>query len=170
MIQRVKTSVTHQGIGGKEFKIDWRITETLSNAEVMTNINFACSNFRARREDFNMSFKHKLYYVQIDGLGYVIAEDEIDNILEMSDINMVDPNCDIVSPNDVGGGSGSGAMAMAVPERKTDPIMVQLSDKISVGLGVAMSPEDLMKSINSSANQNTMIGSYFYKQTEYKRY
>ena len=76
----IKNEVTHQDIGGKEFIVDENITETLSNDEVFTQAvmgNWACKNFVDRRPDFNHNFDHKLYYGKVDGLGYIVAEDEI---------------------------------------------------------------------------------------------
>lgn len=36
MAKTIKTNVMHQGIGGKEFIVDEKITETLANDEVIT--------------------------------------------------------------------------------------------------------------------------------------
>ena len=38
----------------------------------------ACYNFLRRRPDFNREFPHKLYYGKVDGLGYIVAEDELE--------------------------------------------------------------------------------------------
>ncbi len=79
----IKDSVQHQGIGGKKFIVDEQITETLSNEEVCRQSimgNIACINFINRRKDFTdiltNHFEHKLYYGKVDGLGYIVAEDE----------------------------------------------------------------------------------------------
>lgn len=82
MVKIIKTSVTHQSIGGKEFVVDEKITETLTNDNLFTNAingNWACYNFIMRRPDFNAFFPYKLYYGKVDGLGYVVAEDEFDD-------------------------------------------------------------------------------------------
>ena len=82
MAKTIKTNVMHQGIGGKEFIVDEKITETLSNDEVITKAftgNWACYNFVMRRPDFNTFFQYKLYYGKVDGLGYVVAEDDFDD-------------------------------------------------------------------------------------------
>lgn len=81
MIKRkIKPHVTHQGIGGKEFIVDERITNTLSNISILEDSknNFACFNFVLRRPEFNIDFPYKLYYGKVDGLGYIVAEDELE--------------------------------------------------------------------------------------------
>ena len=77
----IKRSVKHQNIGGKEFIIDQNITETLSYETVYNNAiqgNIACWNFIHRRNDFDNHFEHKLYYGKVNGLGYIVAEDEFE--------------------------------------------------------------------------------------------
>ena len=78
---RIKEGIEHQGIGGQEFIIDEFVTETLTNEKCLEEActgNWACHNFMERRPDFKYKFPHKLYYVKVNGLGYVIAEDEIE--------------------------------------------------------------------------------------------
>ncbi len=80
-IRRIKPHVFHQGIGGKDFIIDYTITNGLTNDKVFNlglGGNIACYNFLRRRPDFNRDFPHKLYYGKVDGLGYVVAEDELE--------------------------------------------------------------------------------------------
>lgn len=81
IIKKIKNSVTHQDIGGKDFIVDEKITETLTN-DLIFNMgmtgNWACHNFLERRQDFRRDFPHKLYYGKVDGLGYVMAEDEFE--------------------------------------------------------------------------------------------
>ena len=82
IVKIIKNKVKHQNIGGKEFIVDENITETLSPEEVYRQAysgNIACINFINRRSDFdNRHFEHKLYYGKVDGLGYVVAEDEFE--------------------------------------------------------------------------------------------
>lgn len=81
LIRRIKPHVTHQDIGGKSFEIDQVITNQLSNDNVFNSAmtgNFACYNFIKRRIDFNRNFPHKLYYGKVNGLGYIVAEDELE--------------------------------------------------------------------------------------------
>lgn len=86
IVKKIKNSVTHQDIGGKDFIVDENITETLSNEEICKQSmlgNIACINFINRRQDFTdiltNHFEHKLYYGKVDGLGYIVAEDEFEN-------------------------------------------------------------------------------------------
>lgn len=87
-LYRVKDFVEHQGIGGKILTIDERdckITDTLTNNNVFGEAmsgNWACKNFVDRRDDFDCDFRYKLYYGHVEGLGYVVAEDEIEEVEE----------------------------------------------------------------------------------------
>lgn len=82
----IKASILHQGIGGEIFTIDENITKTLTNDNVFENAfvngNIACLNFVKRRPDFKCDFPHKLYYGKVHGLGYIVAEDELEKIKE----------------------------------------------------------------------------------------
>ena len=81
IIRRIKPNINHQGIGGKEFIVALQVSNTLTNNEVFTlaiSGHPACYNFLRRRPDFNRDFKHKLYYGKVDGLGYIVAEDELE--------------------------------------------------------------------------------------------
>lgn len=137
MIQRVKKSVTHQGIGGKEFKVDELVTKTLTPNEVsekgIREGNPACWNFMDRREDFDLNFPHQLYYVKIDGIGYIIAEDEIDLELEPKDID--------------NGGAAYCKADVAI----TQELVKGIQDGIAASFGI--SNKDLEKSINESLSK-----------------
>ena len=91
IVKVIKNEIKHQDIGGKEFIVDENITETLSPEEIFRQAysgNFsilsvhhlilikACMNFIRRRPDFDYDFEHKLYYGKVNGLGYIVAEDE----------------------------------------------------------------------------------------------
>ena len=79
-IRRIKPHILHQGIGGKDFIIDFAVTNTLTNDEVFNlgiSGNMACYNFLRRRPDFNREFPHKLYYGYVKVLDYLVVEDEI---------------------------------------------------------------------------------------------
>lgn len=80
IVKKIKNSVNHQNIGGEEFVVDEKITNTLSNAEVLSKAvlegNIACINFLERRPDFKWNFPHKLYYGKVGCFGYIVAEDE----------------------------------------------------------------------------------------------
>lgn len=78
---KVKDHVEHQGIGGKEIRIEFELTkfEVLERA---VEGNWACFNFMKRRSDFKIDFPYKLYYGKVGGLGYVVAEDELEEVNE----------------------------------------------------------------------------------------
>ena len=81
VVKVIKKEIKHQDIGGKEFIVDENITETLSPEEIFRQAisgNFACMNFIKRRRDFDYDFEHKLYYGKVNGLGYIVAEDEFE--------------------------------------------------------------------------------------------
>lgn len=78
-IKYIRDDVEHQNIGGKDFIVDEEITKRLSNEEIIKQTksgNWACYNFIMRRSDFNENFPYKLYYGKVEGLGYIMAEDE----------------------------------------------------------------------------------------------
>lgn len=77
LTRKLKKSFTYRNLGGKVFNIEFEV----SNGKVFNNAiegNWACYNFMKRRKDFKYDFPHKLYYGKVDGLGYVIAEDELE--------------------------------------------------------------------------------------------
>ena len=74
--RKLKKDFTYRGLGGKTFYIEFEV----SKDEVIQKVaegNWACYNFMDRRKDFNHFWTKKLYYGKIDGLGYIIAEDEL---------------------------------------------------------------------------------------------
>lgn len=74
--RKLKKNFTYRNLGGKTFQIEFEVSknEVLQRA---TEGNWACYNFMERRKDFNYTWTKKLYYGKIDGLGYIIAEDEL---------------------------------------------------------------------------------------------
>ena len=78
---RVKESVKHQGIGGKEFVPDFEVSAE-EVAKKANECNWACRNFCGRRKDFSSKFDKKLYYGHVGVLGYVICKDELEGDLE----------------------------------------------------------------------------------------
>lgn len=77
MTKKLKKDFTYRNLGGKTIQLEFEI----SKEEVLSKVaegNWACYNFIDRRTDFNMYFNQKLYYGKVDGLGYVIAEDELE--------------------------------------------------------------------------------------------
>ena len=78
LIRRVKKTVTHQGIGGKEIRLEFELDADTVFDKAVNEGNWACSNVMNRRSDFNYEFPLKLYYGKVGGLGYVVAEDEFE--------------------------------------------------------------------------------------------
>lgn len=77
LTRKLKKNFTYRELGGKQFTIEFEVPKM----EVFRKAhegNWACYNFVERRNDFDQFFRHKLYYGKIDGLGYVIAEDELE--------------------------------------------------------------------------------------------
>lgn len=72
----IKKDFKYRGLGGKTFHIEFEVTKD-EVVQKMAEGNWACYNFMDRRPDFNRFFQHKLYYGKVDGLGYIIAEDEL---------------------------------------------------------------------------------------------
>lgn len=82
-VRKIKTKVTHQEIGGKDFVIDWDVSRKLTPTSVLNrakNGNWACYNFINRRPDFDEKFPYKLYYGKVGMLGYIVSEDELEEI------------------------------------------------------------------------------------------
>ena len=79
--KRVSKKVTHQDIGGKEIRLEFEIKD---HAEVLEKACFernpACINFMNRRPDFKHKFPYKIYYGKVGALGYVVAEDELEDL------------------------------------------------------------------------------------------
>ena len=78
-VMRVVDSVTHQGIGGQTITLEFGLSCDEVFDQSMLG-NWACMNFINRRDDFNCNFPHQLYYGKVNGLGYVVAEDELEEI------------------------------------------------------------------------------------------
>lgn len=76
---RIKEYVTHQGIGGQEIRIEMELTPDEVDERAM-NGNIACFNFCMRRHDFLPEFNKRLYYGHVGNLGYVVCEDELEEI------------------------------------------------------------------------------------------
>lgn len=83
-VRKIKRNVTHQEIGGKEIVIDWDVSRKLTPQSVYNramNGNIACLNFINRRPDFNPeTFKEKIYYGKVGIYGYVVAEDDLEEL------------------------------------------------------------------------------------------
>lgn len=81
-VRKIRRSVQHQGIGGKEIYIDKQVSRNLTPKTVYNRGmegNWACYNFIQRRWDFDPEkFPYKLYYGKVGMLGYIVAEDELE--------------------------------------------------------------------------------------------
>ena len=86
---RVKKSVDHQGIGGCQFIKEFEVTPDEIDEKAMQG-NIACLNFALRRDDFLPEFDKKCFYGKVRKtdkrneilLGYVVCEDELEDIAE----------------------------------------------------------------------------------------
>lgn len=75
---KIKESVKHQGIGGKEILLE----KKLSLNEVLEQDTIAAFNFAKRRLDLVSKSdkecdKITIYYGHVGNLGYFVAEDEL---------------------------------------------------------------------------------------------
>lgn len=76
---KVKKKVKHQDIGGKEFVAEFEVTPDEIDERAMKG-NPACLNFAIRRDDFLPDFNKKCFYGHVEYLGYVLCEDELEEI------------------------------------------------------------------------------------------
>ena len=77
----VSKEVHHQDIGGKRIILEFGLSVGEVVQLSIIEGNWACKNFMDRRSDFNYDFDKKLYYGKVGGLGYIIAEDELVEII-----------------------------------------------------------------------------------------
>lgn len=80
IIRKMKEGIIHQGIGGKDILIDLNISHQLNPSYIIKEArsgNIACKNFISRRRDFDVDFPFRLYYGHINGLGYIVSDDEM---------------------------------------------------------------------------------------------
>ena len=81
IVKRVSKEVKHQGIGGEEIRLEFEIKPKEQVLEkACFEGNMACRNFIKRRKDFKHDFPYKVYYGKVGGLGYVVSEDELEDI------------------------------------------------------------------------------------------
>lgn len=75
----VKEEITHQGIGGQEIDIEFRV-DMFDVIFKGLNGNPACKNFLDRRDGEALGAKYKeAYYGKVGHLGYIVTEDELIN-------------------------------------------------------------------------------------------
>ena len=71
---KIKKSVDYQGIGGKTIRIEREVDKiTLFLQDRIATINFV-----QRRPDIKYDSPQKIYYGHVGDLGYVVAEDELE--------------------------------------------------------------------------------------------
>ncbi len=75
--RRVIEDVTHQGIGGKEITLEFGLSVDEVFHLCVCEGNWACKNFLDRRKDITGAYKGKLYYGKVEGLGYIVTEEEL---------------------------------------------------------------------------------------------
>lgn len=77
LTRKIKKHFKYRNLGGETFNIEFEVSNDEVFDKAMTG-NWACYNFYKRRKDFKHDFPHKLYYGKVNGLGYIIAEDELE--------------------------------------------------------------------------------------------
>ena len=71
-------SIEHQGIGGKQIRIEKEGTIAYILDTTFNNMTIGMYNFIMRRKDFmSLDEDVKIYYGHVGSLGYFVAEDEI---------------------------------------------------------------------------------------------
>lgn len=78
---KVKNTINHQNIGGKEINIEKILTFEDVEYEAFNNSNIACINFLKRRTNFNDILDKKLYYGHVGMYGYIVCEDELEEVV-----------------------------------------------------------------------------------------
>lgn len=75
-------NITHQGIGGQIFRVEKEGTMSYILDMNVDDYTIAVHNFIIRRDDiFTIDDNMKLYYGHVNNLGYFIAEDEIEEVI-----------------------------------------------------------------------------------------
>lgn len=95
----IKRNFKYRKLGGhlfyKERELD---IDTVVDKAIFED-NWACINFMNRRPDYDCNFPYKLYYGHVDdGLGYIIAEDELE---EISDDEYIDLESSQLPPKNI---------------------------------------------------------------------
>lgn len=77
--RKIKKSVKYRSLGGKTIQIEREVPVkdllTLANSG-----NWAVYNFIDRRPDIHWDYPYKIYYGHVENLGYVVAEDELEEV------------------------------------------------------------------------------------------
>lgn len=83
-VAKLINSIEHQGIGGKTIIIEKYGTINYALDMPFETMTIALFNFVNRRNLLDVDPNMKLYYGHVGGLGYFVAEDEIDGEIKDS--------------------------------------------------------------------------------------
>lgn len=75
--RKIKDSLKYRDLGGKTIRIEREIP-VRSLMDLASQGNWAVYNFIDRRPDITWAYPLKIYYGHVGDLGYVIAEDELE--------------------------------------------------------------------------------------------
>ena len=79
IIKKIKKNVEHQGIGGKEIRIEKETDVNYFLDKQINDFTIAESNFVRRRMNLILDeIPEKIYYGHVGMLGYFVAEDELE--------------------------------------------------------------------------------------------
>lgn len=77
----IKKGFQYRNLGGHPFYKERELSPNTVIDKAILEGNWACINFMDRRKDYDCNFPYKLYYGHSDdGLGYVMAEDELEEV------------------------------------------------------------------------------------------
>lgn len=75
--RKIKSDVKYRDLGGKTIQIE-REVPVRDLMELASRGNWAVYNFIDRRPDIHWDYPLKIYYGHVGNLGYVVAEDELE--------------------------------------------------------------------------------------------
>lgn len=78
--KRVRKDIKHQQIGGKVITLEFGLDLEEVFHLAMSEGNWACVNFLDRRPDVDIHYNQNIYYGKVEGLGYIVSEDELEAI------------------------------------------------------------------------------------------
>lgn len=79
--KKLKNDFKYRDLGGKKIILEFEVTKDEITYKATKEGNWACYNFIDRRNDFPMLVGKKLYYGHAeDGLGYIVCEDELEEL------------------------------------------------------------------------------------------
>lgn len=79
--KKFKKDFNYRNLNGKKIVLEFELSKQEVENKALNEGNWACYNFIDRRKDFNIIFNKKLYYGHAeDGLGYIVCEDELEEL------------------------------------------------------------------------------------------